>query len=108
MNGFGSADIYEFAGFRLYCQDLGLSRLEQERLVPVRLGRRAREVLAKLLESYPFLVARRKLLDEFWPHAADSNLDIQIQNLRKVIDPNGSIIETVYGEGFRIVAPVRR
>jgi adenylate cyclase len=108
MNGTASASAYEFAQFRLNCQDLSLWRLDQGKPVPVRLGRRAREVLAKLLEGYPAVVGRRMLLDEFWPHAADSNLDIQIQNLRKVIDLNGSIIETVYGEGFRIVGPVER
>jgi DNA-binding winged helix-turn-helix (wHTH) protein len=107
MNGLGSADIFEFAGFRLHIQDLSLSRLEQRGRVAVRLGRRAREVLAELLEAYPAVVDRRKLL-KLWPvEVASANVDIQIKNLRDVIGTNGSIIETVYSEGFRIAVPVR-
>ena len=108
MNATGSAAIFEFAGFRLNLQDLSLWRLEQAGAVTIELGRRAREVLAVLLEAYPAAVDRRKLL-EVWPRpVADANVDIQIQNLRRRIDPNSSIIGTVHAEGFRIMVPVIR
>ena len=108
MNATGSAAIFEFAGFRLNLQDLSLWRLEQAGAVAIELGHRAREVLAVLLEAYPAAVDRRKLL-EVWPRpVADANVDIQIQNLRRRIDPNSSIIGTVHAEGFRIMVPVIR
>ena len=108
MNATGSAEIFEFARFRLNLQDLSLWRLEQAGAEAVELGRRAREVLAVLLEAYPAAVDRRKLL-EVWPRpVADANVDIQIQNLRRRIDPNSSIIGTVHAEGFRIMVPVIR
>jgi TolB-like protein len=108
VNATGSAEIFEFARFRLNLQDLSLWRLEQAGAEAVELGRRAREVLAVLLEAYPAAVDRRKLL-EVWPRpVADANVDIQIQNLRRRIDPNSSIIGTVHAEGFRIIVPVIR
>ncbi len=108
MDGIGSADVFEFASFRLHLQDLSLFRLEQVGGGAIRLGKRARQVLAELLEEYPALVERRKLL-ELWPNnAAPANLDMQIKNLRKVIEANGRVIETVYSEGFRVVVPVKR
>jgi TolB-like protein/Tfp pilus assembly protein PilF len=108
MNAVGSAEIFEFADFRFHLQDLSLWRLERERPVEVGLGGRAREVLVMLLEAHPAMVERRKLL-KLWPdNVAPNNLDIQIRRLRKRIDPNGCIINTVYAEGFRIGVPVKR
>jgi TolB-like protein len=109
MNAVGSAEIFEFGGFRLDLQDLSLWRLEQEGPVAVSFGRRPRQVLALLLEAYPALVERRTLLEKLWPPGADpNNLDMQIARLRREIDPNDCIIKTVYAEGFRIGVPVRR
>jgi TolB-like protein/Flp pilus assembly protein TadD len=108
MNAVGSAEILEFEGFRLHLQDLTLWRLEHGRPEAVSLGRRAREVLVLLLEAYPAMVDRRELL-KLWPdYAAPNNLDIQIKNLRREIDPNNHIIKTVYAEGFLIGVPVKR
>src|SRR5258705_11024530 len=108
MDGIGSADVFEFASFRLHLQDLSLFRTEHGGSSAVRLGKRARQVLAELLEDYPAVVGRRKLL-ELWPNnAVPANLDMQIKNLRKVIEANGRVIETVYSEGFRVVVPVKR
>jgi TolB-like protein len=107
MNAIGSADIFEFAGFRFYLQDLSLWRLGQEGPVTVSLARRPRQVLALLLEAYPALVERRTLLEKLWPPDANpNNLDMQVAGLRREIGKG--VIDTVPSEGFRIVVPVKR
>jgi adenylate cyclase len=108
MSAIGSAEIFEFADFRLH-QDLSLWRLEHGKPLAVSLPRRAREVLSVLLEAYPAAIERRTLFEKFWrPGANDNNLDMQLKTLRRKIDPTGSIIKTVYAEGFRIGVPVQK
>lgn len=75
---------------------------------PIRLRRKAREVLAHLAEHRVRLVSTEELLDTLWadvavtPHVVTSI----IRNLRRVLasDPSGACrIETERGSGYRLV-----
>jgi TolB-like protein len=66
-----------------------------------------------LVERPGELVSRAEIIDGVWPETAveDSNLNVQIAALRRVLDEartEGSCIQTVPGRGYRFTAPVTR
>jgi DNA-binding winged helix-turn-helix (wHTH) protein len=77
----------------------------------IHLGRKAFQVLEMLVAHAGQLVAKETLFEAVWTglHVSDSVLTVAIKELRKALgdkarDPR--FIESVYGRGYRFVAPV--
>ena len=105
MNG----QAISFGPFRLLTEQRLL--LEGDR--PVRLGSRAFDILAALVERPGEVVGKEQLIARAWPQTVveDSNLKIQMSALRRALgDGQGGnrYVLTVPGRGYNFVAPVRR
>ena len=97
-----------FGPFRL----LAAERLLLEGDKPVRLGSRAFDVLAALVERAGEVVGKQELIARAWPETfvEDANLKIQVSALRRALgDGQGGrrYVVTVPGRGYNFVAPVR-
>jgi predicted ATPase/DNA-binding winged helix-turn-helix (wHTH) protein len=97
-----------FGPFRL----LSAQRLLLEGDKPVRLGNRAFDILAALLEWAGEVVSKAELIARAWPQifVEEANLKMQISALRRALgDGQGGhrYIVTVPGRGYSFVAPVR-
>src|SRR6266852_1436991 len=97
-----------FGSFRL----LPSQRLLLEGDQPVRLGSRAFDILATLVERPGEVIGRDELKSRTWPQTfvEDANLKIQVSALRRTLgDGQGGrrYIATVPGRGYNFVAPVR-
>src|SRR6266568_2389949 len=104
MNG----QAISFGPFRL----LPAQRLLLEDDQPVRLGSRAFDILATLLERPGEVIGKDELISRTWPKTfvEDVNLKIQVSALRRALgDGQGGrrYIATVPGRGYNFVAPVR-
>src|SRR5436853_7014819 len=104
MNG----QAISFGPFRL----LPAQRLLLEGDQPVRLGSRAFDILATLLERPGEVIVKDDLKSRAWPKTfvEDANLKIQISALRRALgDGQGGrrYIATIPGRGYNFVAPVR-
>ncbi|MBW9118057.1 winged helix-turn-helix domain-containing protein [Rhizobium cauense] len=78
----------------------------------VRIGSRALEILAALIERPGELVGKAELVSRAWPDTfvEESNLKVNVAALRRVLGdaPDGmQYIATVSGRGYRFVFPVR-
>jgi predicted ATPase/DNA-binding winged helix-turn-helix (wHTH) protein len=98
-----------FGPFRL----LAAQRLLLEGDNPVRLGSRAFDILAALVERHGEVVGKKDLIARAWPQTfvEDANLKIQVSALRRALgDGQGGhrYVVTVPGRGYNFVAPVRR
>src|SRR5271154_2520117 len=98
-----------FGPFRL----IAAHRLLLEGDKPVRLGSRAFDVLAALVERAGEVVSKEELIARAWPatHVEEANLKIQISALRRALgDGQGDnrYVATVVGRGYNFVAPIRR
>src|SRR6266568_4597933 len=98
-----------FGPFRL----LPARRLLVEGDTPVRLGSRAFDILAALVERAGEVVSKEELLARAWPQTfvEEANLKIQVSALRRALgDGQGGhrYVVTVPGRGYNFVAPVRR
>jgi predicted ATPase/DNA-binding winged helix-turn-helix (wHTH) protein len=85
--------------------------LEGER--PVRLGSRAFDILAALVERAGEVIGKEELIARAWPQTfvEESNLKIQMSALRRALgDGQGGnrYVIAVPGRGYNFVAPVRR
>src|SRR3954451_24348131 len=105
MNGQAIA----FGPFRL----LPAQRLLLEGDKPVRLGSRAFDILATLLERPGEVIGKDELKSRTWPKTfvEDANLKIQVSALRRALgDGQGGrrYIATIPGRGYNFVAPVHR
>jgi predicted ATPase/DNA-binding winged helix-turn-helix (wHTH) protein len=98
-----------FGPFRL----LAMQRLLLERDKPVRLGSRAFDILAALVERAGEVVGKEELIARAWPktYVEEANLKIQVSALRRALgDGQGGnrYVITIPGRGYNFVAPVRR
>jgi DNA-binding winged helix-turn-helix (wHTH) protein/predicted ATPase len=90
--------------------DAANSRLEDVS-GPIRLNRKAIEILRVLLERRGQLVLKDQLLDEVWPatHVADGVLKVRMTEIRRALGDSAAkprFIETVHGRGYRFIADV--
>src|SRR5712675_2261343 len=97
-----------FGPYRL----LAAQRLLLEGDKPVRLGSRAFDILAALVERAGEVVGKDELKSRTWPRTfvEDANLKIQVSALRRALgDGQGGrrYIATIPGRGYNFVAPVR-
>ena len=71
---------------------------------PVAIGARALDVLLALTEHRARVVTKAELLDLVWPDTVieESNLQVQISALRKLLGPGA--ISTIPGRGYQFVA----
>src|ERR1700741_4595992 len=79
----------------------------------VRLGSRAFDILAALVERAGEVVGKEDLIARAWPQTIveDANLKIQVSALRRALgDGQGGhrYVVTVPGRGYNFVAPVKR
>src|SRR6266513_1862530 len=100
--------IFAFGPFRL----LAAQRLLLEGDTPVRLGSRAFDILAALVERSGEVIDKDELKSRTWPKTfvEDANLKIQVSALRRALgDGQGGnrYIATIPGRGYNFVAPVR-
>jgi predicted ATPase/DNA-binding winged helix-turn-helix (wHTH) protein len=98
-----------FGPYRL----LAAQRLLLEGDRPVRLGSRAFDILAALVERAGEVVGKEQLIARAWPQTfvEEANLKIQVSALRRALgDGYGGnrYVITVPGRGYNFVAPVRR
>ena len=101
--------VFSIGPFRLLTEQRLL--LEDDR--PVRLGSRAFDILAALVERAGEVVSKEELIARAWPQTfvEEANLKIQVSALRRALgDGQGGnrYIVTVPGRGYNFVAPVRR
>jgi adenylate cyclase len=114
MDAPSSTESSLFEGFRLdWGAGVLFRRDEHGVFAPMAIGSRALDILGVLVERPGDLVSRAEIMETVWPGAAveDSNLNVQIAALRRILDQNrehGSCIQTVPGRGYRFVAPVTR
>jgi DNA-binding winged helix-turn-helix (wHTH) protein len=78
---------------------------------PLRLGNRAREILAILVENAGEVVVKRELLRRVWPDTVveEGTLRVHIAALRRALrekELGTSWVESVTGRGYRFVGPV--
>src|SRR5258706_3609869 len=98
-----------FGPFRL----LAAQRLLLEGDNPVRLGSRAFDILAALVERPGEVVEKKELMARAWPQTfvEDANLKIQVSALRRALGDGQDghrYVVTVPGRGYNFVASVRR
>src|SRR5882762_4586062 len=96
-----------FGPFRL----LAAQRLLLEGDKPVRLGSRAFDILAALVEHAGEVVGKDELMARAWPQTfvEEANLKIQVSALRRALgDGQGGnrYVVTVPGRGYNFVSPV--
>ena len=101
------ARFFTFGPFVLIPEQQALFRRE----LPVRMGNRAFDILALLVQRAGKLVTKQELISMVWPDTFvdESNLKVHIATLRKALDEDVrhlSCIATVIGRGYRFVAPV--
>src|ERR1700740_371303 len=92
---------------------IAAQRLLLEGDKPVRLGSRAFDILATLVERAGQVVGKEELIARAWPQifVEDSNLKIQVSALRRALgDGQGGhrYVVTVPGRGYNFVAPLRQ
>src|SRR5262245_6270392 len=98
---------FSFGNFRF----LPAQHLLLEGETSIRLGSRALEILAALVERPGELVTKRELMARAWPNIAieECNLKVQVAALRRALGdgaPGSRYVATVSGRGYRFVAPL--
>ena len=75
----------------------------------VELGGRAFDVLVALVEAEGRMLTKRELMDRVWPNriVEESNLQVQIAALRKVLGGDRDVVRTVAGRGYQFAGVLR-
>ena len=102
-----AARSYAFGPFRLFPARQLLLRDD----VPVRIGGRALDILAALVDRPGEVVGKRELIARVWPDTFvdEGNLKVNMNALRRALgEEHGTprYVATVVGRGYRFVAPV--
>jgi TolB-like protein/Tfp pilus assembly protein PilF len=109
-----SMEVSLFGRFRLDHRTGVLFRRDERGVfAPLAMGSRALGILGLLVERAGEVVSRTEIITAVWPETAveDSNLNVQIAGLRRVLDDGQtarSCIQTIPGRGYRLVVPVTR
>ncbi|MBX5088363.1 ATP-binding protein [Rhizobium lentis] len=79
--------------------------------IPIRIGGRAADILALLLERAGEVVSKAELYAKVWPNVTvnESNLKVNMAAIRRALGDRsgaGAFIETIPGLGYSFVAPV--
>ena len=100
--------VFEFGPYQFCPAQQLLSRNKS----PIRLGSRALELLAVLVERPGDLVTKRELMARVWQSTVveESNLKVNMAALRRALGDGhaGRYVATVTRRGYRFVAPVKR
>ena len=89
MDAPSSTDIFLFDRFRLDRRIRTLSRSDEHGFfAPLAISSRALDILGVLIERPGDLVSRAEIFSAAWPDTVveDSNLNVQIAGLRRVLD----------------------
>jgi len=101
---FTSSPRHLFLG--AFCFDQAQAILTKKN-VPVHLTPQPRRLLQALARTPNVAVTRSKLIEALWDDAievSDQALDVVVRRLRSVLEPgNVTVIESVYGVGYRLV-----
>ena len=114
MDALTSTGISQFDSFRLDLRRGELCRRDDRgNFVPVTIGSRAIEILGVLIGHPGDLISRAAIMESVWPGTVveDSNLNVQVAALRRILDQGRSAescIQTVAGRGYRFTAAVTR
>jgi TolB-like protein len=109
-----STEMSLFGSFRLdHRSGVLFQRDERGVFAPLAMGSRALDILDVLLERAGDVVSRAEIIAAVWPGTAveDSNLNVQIAALRRVLEEGRTerrCIQTIPGRGYRFTAPVTR
>ena len=73
---------------------------------PVTVGRKALEMLSVLAAAKGALVTKDELMTAVWPDVVvgENALQVHIAALRKLLGPDGGLLTTVHGFGYRLTA----
>jgi predicted ATPase/DNA-binding winged helix-turn-helix (wHTH) protein len=104
-----SEPVLSFGPFHL----LPAQRLLLQAGEPVRLGSRAREILAILIEQAGRIVKKHEIIRRVWPETIveEGTLRVHIAAIRKALQEGHSgmrYVENVTGHGYRFIAPISR
>lgn len=99
--------VFVFGSYRFLATQRLLMACDQQ----VRIGSRAGEILAVLLEHAGEVVSKSVLIKHVWSnvHVGEVTLRVHIAALRSTLKKDRSVrrhIETVTGIGYRFVAPI--
>jgi pentatricopeptide repeat protein len=112
MHAPSSLEIFLFGEFRLDRRSGVLFRKDERGVfAPLIVGSRALGILGALVERAGEVVSRAEIIAAVWSGTAveDSNLNVQIAALRRVLDrTKRGCIQTIPGRGYRLTVPVRR
>jgi predicted ATPase/DNA-binding winged helix-turn-helix (wHTH) protein len=73
--------------------------------IPVPIGARAFEIMTVLVQSANELVTKGALMDRVWPGGivGENTLHVHIVAIRKVLDQDRAMLDTVSGRGYRLL-----
>ena len=94
-------NVLSDAGITIYLEEGKVISGDNE----VKLTKKEFMILEYLIGNKNQLITRNQILEHAWDRNADifSNIvDTHIKNLRKKLGRNGRVIESVYGEGYRL------
>ena len=99
---------YMFGPFRVY---LAERRIDRD-ATPLRVGARAFDILAVLLDRAGDTVSKQEIAERVWPgiHVGETSLRVQIVGLRKLLadKDDDRVIATIPGRGYCFVGRVSR
>ncbi|HSZ89107.1 MAG TPA: winged helix-turn-helix domain-containing protein, partial [Acetobacteraceae bacterium] len=76
---------------------------------PIRLGRRAFDMLMGLIEARGSVVSKDDLMARVWPGqiVEENNIEVQVSALRTAFGPSRHLIRTVFGRGYQFTGDIR-